>query len=222
MKCAKLNVVKIMTAIVCLLMAMPASANNTVPGVTEPDLSTFSDHGFVDGKTRLKMARVRMPFLANKGQMDESVLFYANTFGGTVFVTREGKIVYSLPFREKEEKAGEAPGEASGEAPGDSPARPGSDKIKKITKGVALREELVKGSVKRIRGEGAAATKVTWLKGRDQSKWKRDVGAYEMVHLGEVYDGVDVKLRAHGNNVEKLFFVRPGADASAIRIRLDG
>ncbi len=30
-------------------------------------------------------------------QVDEKVRFYANTFGGTVFVTNDGEIVYSLP-----------------------------------------------------------------------------------------------------------------------------
>ncbi|MCP4693857.1 MAG: hypothetical protein GY859_37830, partial [Desulfobacterales bacterium] len=216
MKHVNLKFVEILMIIVCMLAASEVTgfAYNPDAGLSAASVKKFGRVENGSGSMAAKMARVRMPFIANKRQMDESVLFYANTFGGTVFVTREGKIVYSLPFREKEENAGKAPGEA--------PGLPGSDKIKKITKGVALREELVKGSVKRIRGEGAAATKVTFLKGRDPSKWKRDVGAYEMVSLGEVYDGVDVKLRAHGNNVEKLFFIRPGADPGAIRIRLEG
>ncbi|MBI5308027.1 MAG: hypothetical protein HZB37_06790, partial [Planctomycetes bacterium] len=44
-----------------------------------------------------KTQTLRMPFIANNGQMDEQVRFYAKTFGGTVFVTKEGAIVYSLP-----------------------------------------------------------------------------------------------------------------------------
>ncbi len=210
MKHATLNLMEILIVAVCLLMAMPACANYKNPGLGGSDSSSFSDYKGVDGKMKAKMAAMRMPFVANEGQMDENVKFYANTFGGTVFVTREGKIVYSLPFYENEKKEGEFPG------------RPGKDTTRKITKGVALHEELVKGRVKHVVGEGTAATKVNYLKGRDQSKWKNNVTTYEMVNLGEVYDGVDVKLRAHGNNVEKLFFVRPGADADAIRIRLDG
>ena len=38
-----------------------------------------------------------MPFIANNGQVDEQVQFYAKTFGGTVFVTKDGEIFYSLP-----------------------------------------------------------------------------------------------------------------------------
>ncbi len=43
-----------------------------------------------------------MPFIANDGQTDEKVRFYAKTFGGTVFVTKEGAIVYALPNNSSE------------------------------------------------------------------------------------------------------------------------
>jgi hypothetical protein len=42
------------------------------------------------------------------------------------------------------------------------------------------------------------------------------------VNLGEVYQGIDVKLKAHGNNVEKLFYVKPGAKPETINIKLSG
>jgi hypothetical protein len=38
-----------------------------------------------------KTAKLHMPFISNNGQMDGQVIFYAKTFGGTVFVTKEGK-----------------------------------------------------------------------------------------------------------------------------------
>src|SRR3990167_4079738 len=44
-----------------------------------------------------KTKKLQMPFIANNGQTDEKVKFYANTFGGTVFVTKDGEIVYALP-----------------------------------------------------------------------------------------------------------------------------
>src|SRR3990167_2972576 len=44
-----------------------------------------------------KTAKLHMPFIANNCQVDEQVKFYAKTFGGTVFVTKEGEIVYALP-----------------------------------------------------------------------------------------------------------------------------
>ena len=44
-----------------------------------------------------KTRKLQMPFMANNGQVDEQVEFYAKTFGGTVFVTKDGEIVYALP-----------------------------------------------------------------------------------------------------------------------------
>ena len=44
-----------------------------------------------------KMKKLHVPFIANKGQVDEQVKYYAKTFAGSVFVTKDGEIVYSLP-----------------------------------------------------------------------------------------------------------------------------
>ena len=47
-----------------------------------------------------RLKTLRIPFIPNHGQIDERVKFYARTFGGTVFVTGEGELIYSLPFRD--------------------------------------------------------------------------------------------------------------------------
>src|SRR3990167_66372 len=49
-----------------------------------------------------KTRKLQMPFIANNGQVDGQVEFYANTFGGTVFVTKDGEIVYALPNNSSE------------------------------------------------------------------------------------------------------------------------
>ena len=42
-----------------------------------------------------KMKRIQIPFVANNGQVDKQVKYYANSLGGRVFVTKEGEIVYA-------------------------------------------------------------------------------------------------------------------------------
>ncbi|OOP57823.1 MAG: hypothetical protein AYP45_01460, partial [Candidatus Brocadia carolinensis] len=54
------------------------------------------------GEVMQKAQKLRMPFIANEGQADKRVAFYAQTFGGTVFVTKDGEIVYALPGRGKD------------------------------------------------------------------------------------------------------------------------
>ena len=63
--------------------------HNTNP---QPDKAAFAR----------KTKKLQMPFIANNGQVDKQVKFYANTFGGTVFVTKDGEIVYSLPNNSSE------------------------------------------------------------------------------------------------------------------------
>ncbi len=245
-----------------------------------------------------------MPFIANDGQVNEEVAFYAKTFGGTVFVTKDGEIVYSLPRYEdtaeegrKKTKTTEKP-EATedisfavnakiphvGRRGSSLLACSNGDRVErsedqqqtiksefqnpksenKITHpciplareentkssafnlqcvdsviarnkvttqsphenpkstGVALKEQLVGGKIFGIKGEGEAVTKVSYFKGNDPAKWKSNISTYDMVNLGEVYDGIELKLKAHGNNVEKLFYVKPGADPGQIKVSLSG
>jgi hypothetical protein len=43
------------------------------------------------------IGNAHIPFIVNRGQVDERVAFYAHTFAGTVFATRGGELIYSLP-----------------------------------------------------------------------------------------------------------------------------
>jgi len=142
-----------------------------------------------------KVSKVQIPFIPNKGQMDKRVKFYARSFGGTVFVTEVGEIFYSLPKREEEGK---------------------------MLGGWVLKEELLGGKIKEVKAEDEAITKVSYFIGNDTSRWRSDIPTYGLVSLGEVYRGIDVKLRAYGGSVEKLFYVRAGVEPGGIRLRLSG
>jgi len=142
-----------------------------------------------------KAYTLQIPFIENKGQIkDESVSYYAKTFGGTVFVTKDGKLVYSLPKFEKKEKV----------------------------KGWVIKEGLVGTSISNVKGEEEAVTKVSYFKGKDPSKWERNISTYNLVSLGEVYKGIELKLKAYGKNVEKLFYVKAGANPENIKIKIEG
>ncbi|HEX3033822.1 MAG TPA: SBBP repeat-containing protein [Thermodesulfobacteriota bacterium] len=163
-----------------------------------------------------KIAKLHIPFITNQGQTDEEVKFYANTFGGTVFITREGEIIYSLPKVEDMKQVKRSVKEVVSPAPKSEIRNP------KSLKRVALKEEVVGGKVKEVKVEGEAVTKVSYFKRNDPSKWKRDIPTYDLVSLGEVYEGVELKLKAYGDNVEKLFFVKPEGKPESIRLRLNG
>lgn len=78
-------------------------------------------------------------------------------------------------------------------------------------------------------GEGAipagiepSVTRVSYFRGSDPQWWRSSLATYGEVSLGEVYEGISLSVRAYGDNVEKLFTVRPGASPAAIRVRVEG
>jgi len=163
-------------------------------------LSSFSNASKVSSDERSekeikgKLAHLRIPFVKNVGQKNKAVKFYAKTFGGTLFVTKDGKLVYSIP----------------------------KFKDNNVEGGVALREILKGAKIKQIEGLKKATAKVNYFIGKDKSKWKTNIETYNMVSLGEVYKGIELKLKAYGNNVEKIFEVKPKSNPEEIVLKIEG
>jgi len=141
------------------------------------------------------LSGIRIPFQENAGQFPSDVAFGARMFAGSVFVTREGGIVYSLSGRREEGIAGKAR---------------------------VFRETLIGGNAREIFGEDQSSTRVSRFFGNDPAKWIREIRVWDTLALNRVYNGIDLKLIARGGSVEKVFHVAPGADPSAIRLSMEG
>jgi hypothetical protein len=85
-----------------------------------------------------------------------------------------------------------------------------------------ISERWVGGKVQTITPEEELPTKVSFFVGNDPSKHKTNLPTYRYVSLGEVWSGIEVKLKATQKTVEKLFYVKPGADPSMIVVQVDG
>ena len=159
---------------------------------------TFTQAAPVGASARANLDGLSLPFMANQGQVDARVAFYAPTFAGTLFVTRRGDLVYSLP----------AP--HSG-APRAHSSRPGW----------TLTETLRGGRMHPV-GHESGATRVSHFLGQDPTRWRPNLPTYDQLGLGEPWPGVTVSLRARGRSVEKVFIVRPGGSVARIRVRVGG
>lgn len=144
---------------------------------------------------RAKLGGLAIPFIRNQGQLDADVAYYAPTFAGTAFVTREGDLVLSLPPRSG--KGASAGGWTLVEAPS-TDRRP------------------------QVRGVQPSPTRVSVFQGASRADWRHGLPTYAQVSLGAVWPGVDYSVRAHGDNVERIFTVQPGARADAIRMQVRG
>nr|NQU90710.1 SBBP repeat-containing protein [Bacteroidota bacterium] len=100
-------------------------------------------------------------------------------------------------------------------------ANPGNPS-NKATAGIALKEKILGSRSNTVSGEMPTQAKVNYFKGADPLKWQREIPTFDRINLGEIYEGIDLKIKAFGKNVEKLFFVQPGADPGLIQLSLSG
>src|SRR5262249_17830130 len=143
--------------------ALPTSAPPTAAGVAE------------------RLGRLAVPFLANGGESDARVAYYAPTLRGPVLVTGEGEVVYALPAPRPRAEAADRQEPASG---------------------WTLTESFVDGHPTPA-GAHPAATHLSIFAGNDPARWQRDVASYADVDLGTVWPGISVALTALGKQVEK-------------------
>jgi hypothetical protein len=170
-----------------------------------------------EARIRKHLSGVGIPFIANAGQTDTAVAYYAPTFAGTVFITRDGRIVYSLP---------QGKVSASRDGPIGDALQNGKASISKRRSpasqgGWSLIETAVEGRA-HPNGTEPASTVVSYFLGNDSARWRSGLPTFKTVCLGEVWPGIFLELKAHGRNVEKLFTVAPGVDPARIRMRLIG
>ncbi|MEA3274366.1 MAG: PKD domain-containing protein [Pseudomonadota bacterium] len=180
----------------CLLCAVSAGLNASS---NRADLAGIADPPAPQALAN-RLASARAPFIGNQGQIPhKEVQFYARLFAGTLFVTDRSELVYALP---QYNRAGNG--------------------LERAAPVWAFRESFRGGKQPRPRGENASAVRVSHYKGDKPEDWRRGLATWNSLDLGEPYPGIRVTLRATGTNVEKLFHVAPGADASLIDIAIEG
>ena len=150
------------------------------------------------GEVAARLNGIAVPFVENAGQSDPRVAYYARTFSGTAFVTREGELVYALPAPPHRREAAVA-----------------------RDPGWTLTERFVGGHATPVAAE-PAPTRLSVFVGNDPARWQSEVASYADVDLGTVWPDIAVTFRAYGKQVEKVFTVQPGATPETIRVRVAG
>lgn len=162
-----------------------------------------------DGEVRAQLTGLRVPFIANEGQTDPRVAYSAAGLGSTLFVTRQGDLVYALRARHSGGRAATRGARPLARSAGGS--RPSVHRS-------SLTESLVEGRANPI-GRGASPTQVSDFRGNDPIRWGKSLPTFDQLDLGEVWPGITVSLQARNGLVEKVFTVSPGASVDQIRVR---
>lgn len=189
-------------------------------------------------------------FVENKGQIDEKVKYYAKLFSGYVFITKTGNIVYSIQgstkltnnyvrtlednkwshifdircmvynsaYNEKSPKCSVLCALCT-----INDTRVQTDSLDNCdATWMVFKEELVGTKSVELRGLDNPVSKISYFKTDDISRWHANIQAHEFITFGEVYQGIELKMRTCDNNVEKLFYIAPFTSPSSIQIKLSG
>ncbi|MBI5293193.1 MAG: SBBP repeat-containing protein [Chloroflexi bacterium] len=65
-------------------------------------------------------------------------------------------------------------------------------------------------------------THVSYFTGSDASQWRPDVPVWGGVRYADLYPGVDLELTGEAGQYRQRLVARPGADLSAVRLRVEG
>jgi hypothetical protein len=175
------------------------------------NLSTAAQELDPAAKSKVMQAYGNLPllFIANSGQVDSSVFYYANVAGGRAYLTSDS-IVLDLIRKE----ANSAP---------DMVAVPDSE----------AQQEAYQRLVMRLNFQGAngnpevicrdmAQGKVNYLIGNNPSKWLTDIPTYQEIVYQDIYPNIDLRLCGREGMLTYDFIVRPGGKVNDIRLALEG
>lgn len=162
---------------------------------------------------RINLAGISLPFVENQGQWDSRIRFRADLFSGALLVTEE-ELAYNLVY------AGSGRVELSAGVE-DWPA---SDPTSRRT--LVLKEKFLAADGQELSltpaGKEAAGTAVSYFNSPIPTSWRRRLPSYSSLKLGRIYPGIEVELKATAGNVEKVFYLAPGARVEDVSIKVEG
>jgi beta-propeller repeat-containing protein len=174
----------------------------TVSTTRESTAATTATRGSAAPNSSDVYARLPLAFEANRGQTHPQVDFLARGSGYTLFLSR-GEAVLALR------------------------------RTKGLTTAVASGQESATRAVLRMQLHGARTQpsviagdelpgKANYFIGADPTRWHTGIPTYRSIAYQDVYPGVDLIYYGNQGRLEYDLIVKPGADPSAIELRLSG
>jgi hypothetical protein len=159
-------------------------------------------------KSKVVSAFGKLPlhFVANRGQLDPSVVYYAKSEGATVYCTEEGLVFGFTRELRNRVMSLRAEGEAI------------SEKLGFFTLTLKFSEN------RRVKPEarGELEGKVNYFIGNDPALWRTNIPTFAEVVYRDVYPGIDLVYSGEQRRLKYTFHLEPGADPNQIKMIYDG
>jgi gliding motility-associated-like protein len=145
-------------------------------------------------------------FIENKGQWHKDVLFQSKFAGGNMWIQQNKFVFHLQDFSEMHE------------------AHMGAVSIPKKENKQSVVHFNFRNSnkVDDIRKVGQTKAYYNYFIGNDESNWASDVRGYSEAILGNLYDGVDLKLIEQELHLKYEFHIYPNVDPTQIQIEIIG
>ncbi len=148
-------------------------------------------------KTRAVQSLNKLPlrFEANRGQTDQQVRFMSHGDGYGLFFTPQETVLVLK----------------------------GKNLDTNIVTASSIRMRLMGANPNpQILGKEKLVTKTNYLKGRDPSKWQRNIPNYSKVLYKDVYPNIDLIYYGNPHSLEYDYILFPGADPGVIEMEFEG
>ena len=151
-------------------------------------------------------------FIENAGQWDEGARFQVWGGPGTMWLAEDAIWFTLLEQEDAETEVDPAVTLSPSHLVTQSPQR-----------GVNIRLSFVGANPHpRIEPLGRLDTVVSYFLGDDPDQWRPDVSVWSGFRYANLYPGVDLELSSAGGQMAWRLAARPGADLSAVRLKLEG
>jgi methionine-rich copper-binding protein CopC len=91
--------------------------------------------------------------------------------------------------------------------------------LTKDKKGWVVSEKFVNSNIVNVKGYDKSKTKVSYYKGKSVQK---KLTTYSQVKYSNLYNGIDLYLKAHGKNIEKIYSIGSSGSPSSIWVTVSG
>ncbi len=157
-------------------------------------------------------------FIENKNQWPASVQFAVNVPGGMIFFHKDKLTYYFHDTKKIVAKHREMHGKP---APMGRVFKDADDDILQRHVIELAFEGAEKGQGFQAIEEGMAATKYNYYLGSDPAKWGQGARAFSEIVRREIYKGIDLRYYSENGLLKYDFIVKPGADPSLIKLRIN-
>lgn len=202
---------------IIILLALPAPlAIGTAPPIQET--GSLGMQRFAQAPETKVLYSGSVMFIQNVGQFDERALF--QVWGGdkTIWLAKDS--IWVTVLEQGSQGAEERGGVEAGRP--DTPLHLRAS-APLPARGVAIKLSFPGANPQpRIEPFGRLETSVNYFIGNDPEKWHTNVPVWAGVRYKDLYPAIDLELTGEGGRQVPRLVVRPGADLSRVRLRVEG